>query len=111
MNGPVYLSRTGLIYLSNIARKRRKQYVIIHNVVGLDTPRAIFEFHHQRQTIENFFKESKNPFNSSKMPSQYFRANEAYLYFVGLAYNSFALFKKIVCHIYGEDTLLKLLKI
>lgn len=93
------------------ARKRRKQYVIIHNVVGLEAPRAILEFYHQRQTIENFFKESKNPFNSSKMPSQYFRANEAYLYFVGLAYNSFALFKKIVCQIYGEDALLKLLKI
>jgi hypothetical protein len=92
------------------ARKRRKQYVIIYNVVGLDTPKAIFEFYHQRQTIENFFEESKNPFNSSKMPSQYFRANETYLYFVGLAYNSFALLKKIVCHIYGEDALLKLLK-
>jgi hypothetical protein len=92
-------------------KKKKKQYIIIHNVIGLDTPRTIFEFYHQRQTIENFFKESKNPFNSSKMPSQYFRANEAYLYFVGLAYNIFALFKKIVCHMYGEDALLKLLKI
>jgi len=94
-------------------KKRRKhlRYVIIHNVGGLTDARGAFEFYHQRQTIENFFKESKNPFHSGKMPSQRFRSNEAYLYFVSLAYNIFSIFKKTICQRYGKDTLLKLLAI
>jgi hypothetical protein len=91
-------------------RRKTETYVIVHNVVGLSTSRAVFEFYHQRQTIEHFFRESKNPFNSSKMPSQRFRANEAYLFFVGIAYNVFTLFKKTVCQMYGEEPLLKLLR-
>jgi len=94
-------------------KKRRKhlRYVIIHNVGGLTDARGAFEFYHQRQTIENFFKESKNPFHSGKMPSQRFRSNEAYLYFVSLAYNIFSIFKKTICQRYGKDALLKLLAI
>ncbi|KKL92513.1 hypothetical protein LCGC14_1883920 [marine sediment metagenome] len=43
-------------------KKRRKhlRYIIVHNVGGLTDARGAFEFYHQRQTIENFFKESKN---------------------------------------------------
>lgn len=94
-------------------KKRRKhlRYVIIHNIFGLTDGRSIFEFYHQRQTIENFFKESKNPFHSGKMPSQRFRSNEAYLYFVSLAYNIFSIFKKTICQRYGKDALLRLLAI
>ena len=94
-------------------KKRRKylRYVIVHNVGGLTDARGAFEFYHQRQTIENFFKESKNPFHSGKMPSQRFRSNEAYLYFVSLAYNIFSIFKKTICQRYGKDALLKLLAI
>lgn len=96
----------------NIKGKREEhKYVIISNVVGLRGARATYEFYHQRQTIENFFKESKNPLNSGKMPSQKFRANEAYLYFVAIAFNMFELFKKNVCQRYGRSTLLKLLEI
>lgn len=94
-------------------KKRRKhlRYVIIHNVGGLTDGRSAFEFYHQRQTIENFFKESKNPFHSGKMPSQRFRSNEAYLYFISLAYNIFSIFKKTICQRYGKDALLRLLAI
>ncbi len=94
-------------------KKRHKhlRYVIIHNVSGLSDARGAFEFYHQRQTIENFFKESKNPFHSGKMPSQRFRSNEAYLYFVSLAYNIFSIFKKTICQRYGKDALLRLLAI
>ncbi|OPX40753.1 MAG: hypothetical protein B1H13_05755 [Desulfobacteraceae bacterium 4484_190.3] len=42
----------------------------------------------------NFFKEAKNPFNAGKMPSEKFRACEAYLQFVVIAYNLFEWFKK-----------------
>jgi hypothetical protein len=94
-------------------KKRRKQhqYVIIHNVFGLTDGRSTFDFYHQRQTIENFFKESKNPFHSGKMPSQRFRSNEAYLYFVSLAYNIFSIFKKTICQRYGKDAIMRLLAI
>ncbi len=91
--------------------RKRLHYVIIHNIGGLTDARGAFEFYHQRQTIENFFKESKNPFHSGKMPSQRFRSNEAYLYFVSLAYNIFSIFKKTICQRYGKDALLRLLAI
>jgi len=95
-----------------IKRKRKHtSYVIIHNVLGLSGARSIFEFYHQRQTIENFFKESKNPFHAGKMPSQRFRANEAYLHFVSIAYNIFSIFKKTICQRYGKDVLWRLLAI
>ena len=92
-------------------RKRHTRYVIIHNVLGLSGARSAFEFYHQRQTIENFFKESKNPFHAGKMPSQRFRANEAYLHFVSIAYNIFSIFKKTICQRYGKDVLWRLLAI
>ncbi|HEB13560.1 MAG TPA: hypothetical protein ENI13_01115, partial [candidate division CPR3 bacterium] len=47
--------------------------------------------------MENFFKESKNPFHSGKIPSQRFRSNEAYLYFVSLAYKIFSIVQKTIC--------------
>ena len=93
-------------------RKRKKfyRYVIAANLsVPLKTE-ALYEFYHQRQTIENFFKESKNPFNAGKMPSQKFRANEAYLHLVVIAYNCFNLFKKNICQATGKENLLKQLK-
>ena len=92
-------------------KRKEHKYVIISNVVGLRGAKATYEFYHQRQTIENFFKESKNPLNSGKIPSQKFRGNEAYLYFVAIAFNIFELFKKNVCRRYGRSTLLRLLKI
>jgi len=53
-------------------------------------------FYRGRQTIENFFKETKQSFNSGKMPSQKFRGNEAYLWFVCIAYNVSIWFKRDV---------------
>lgn len=56
----------------------------------------LFTFYRGRQTIENFFKETKQSFNSGKMPSQKFRGNEAYLWFVSIAYNISVWFKRDV---------------
>lgn len=94
--------------------KKSIEYIYYAIIARLNTPSdtsAIYEFYHQRQTIENFFKESKNPFNSSKMPSQKFRGNEAYLHLVTLAYNCFSIFKKTICQQTGRENLLKQLKI
>jgi hypothetical protein len=56
----------------------------------------LLKFYRRRQTIENFFKETKQSFNSGKMPCQKFRGNEAYLWFVCIAYNISIWFKRDV---------------
>ena len=79
-----------------LRRKRPKKvhYAIVENLpVRLD-PVALYQFYCGRQTIENFFKEEKGPFNAGKMPSEKFRACEAYLHFCVIAYNLFEWFKK-----------------
>lgn len=91
--------------------KKLVRYALITNISFLSEPAAIYEFYHQRQTIENFFKEAKNPFNAGKMPSQLFRGNEAYLYLVIIAYNCFHIFKKNICHQDSEESVLRHLKI
>lgn len=93
-------------------RKRKKfyRYALVSNLSHPLKTEALYEFYHQRQTIENFFKESKNPFNAGKMPSQKFRANEAYLHLVVIAYNCFSIFKKNICQATGKENLLKQLK-
>lgn len=78
-------------------RKKFLHYALIANISFLSEPEVIYEFYHQRQNRENFFKEAKNPFNAGKMPSQLFRGNEAYLYLVTIAYNCFHIFKKNIC--------------
>lgn len=91
--------------------KKILRYAIITNISFLSQAAATYEFYHQRQTIENFFKEVKNPFNAGKMPSQIFRGNEAYLHLVVIAYNCFHIFKKNICHQEQEKSLLRHLEI
>ena len=89
------------------AKKKRVRYAIIENLAFNLSASALYEFYHGRQTIENFFKESKNPFSSGKMPSERFRANEAYLQFVVIAYNCYHWFKKNFFHQLGKITIWK----
>jgi len=91
--------------------KEIKKYAIVARLNAPSDPSAIYEFHHQRQTIENFFNEVKNPFNAGKMPSQKFRGNEAYLHLVTLAYNCFGIFKKTICQRSGRENLLVQLRV
>lgn len=90
-------------------RKRAKilRYAIVENLSIRLSPSVLYEFYQQRQTIENFFKESNGSFNSGKMPSQKFRANEAYLVYMVIAYNCFQWFRKIFCHQNGRISLFK----
>lgn len=76
-------------------RKAKKvQYAILENLPLRLDAFGLYQFYCGRQTIENFFKESKGPFNAGKMPSEKFRGCEAYLQFVIIAYNLFEWFKK-----------------
>ena len=92
-------------------RKRRIRYGIVSNIGFFTDAASFYEFYKERQTIENFFKESKNPFNAGKLPSQKFKGNQAYLYLVIIAYNCFSIFKKSICHQTGTANLLKQLEI
>lgn len=91
----------------NKKRKKAKiiYYGIIENLKVRLSPQDLFRFYQQRQTIENFFKESKQSFNSGKMPSLRFRGNEAYLQLVVTAGNCFQWFKKNFCHQSGPISL------
>jgi len=83
-------------------RARKVQYAIVENLPFRLDAFALYQFYCQRQTIENFFKESRGPFNSGKMPSEKFRGCEVYLHFVLIAYNLFVWFKKNFCPHNGE---------
>jgi hypothetical protein len=78
------------------SKSKRKlfRYAIIENLAFNLDAKGVYDFYHQRQTIEQFFKESTGPFCASKMPSEKFRANEAYLQLVTIAENCMLWFKK-----------------
>lgn len=76
------------------SKKKIYRYGILENLAFHLTPAGVLEFYHGRQTIEQFFKESTGPFHAGKMPSQKFRANEAYLQLVTIAENCCLWFKK-----------------
>jgi len=78
-------------------RRRTKTFIygIVTNIGRKEkTPNQIYRFYHKRGTIENFFRESRQSFHLGKLPSQKYRGNEAYLWFVALAYNCFIWFKR-----------------
>ena len=81
------------------SKSRRKiiRYGICETLAFSLDAKGVYDFYHGRQTIEQFFKESTGPFSAGKMPSQKFRANEAYLQLVTMAENCCLWFKKNCC--------------
>jgi len=81
------------------SKSQRKlfRYAICENLAFNLDAKGVYDFYHQRQTIEQFFKESTGPFCAGKMPSQKLRANEAYLQLVMIAENCMLWFKKNFC--------------
>jgi hypothetical protein len=90
--------RAVLVETEQVPFKRKKaklvRYAIIENLAFRLDARAVYQFYHGRQTIENYFKEAKNPFAAGKLPSGKFQANEAYLHLVATAGNLYVWFKK-----------------
>lgn len=64
---------------------------ILTNIEG--HPILIHEFYKQRQTIENYFRDSNWSFQIGKLPSQQFRANQAYLWLMSITQNALLWFK------------------
>ncbi len=65
---------------------------ILTNISG--NPVRLCEFYKQRQTIENYFRDSNWSFETGKLPSQKFRANQAYLWLTSIVQNSLQWFKR-----------------
>lgn len=82
-------------------------YAIVTNFFLTQSKEIIYREYHGRQTIENFFKEVKNPFKSTKIPSGRMRGNHAYLWLVSISYNCYMIFKKTVCRMTGKSIHLK----
>jgi hypothetical protein len=57
-------------------------------------PIVVYQFYKQRQTIENYFRDSNWSFEIGKLPSQQFRANQAYLWLMSLSQNALLWFKR-----------------
>ena len=81
------------------SKSKRKlfRYGIFENLAFGLSADEVYDFYHGRQTIEQFFKESTGPFSAGKMPSQKFRANQAYLQLATIAENCMLWFKKNCC--------------
>ena len=54
----------------------------------------LFRLYKKRWTIENTFKAVHQAFNTGKLPSQHFRANQCYLGMMTIAYNATVLFQR-----------------
>lgn len=54
----------------------------------------LFRLYKKRWTIENTFKATHQGFNTGKLPSQRFRANQCYLGVMSIAYNATVLFQR-----------------
>lgn len=54
----------------------------------------VYEFYKQRQTVENYFRDSNCAEEANKLPSQKFRANQAYLWLTRQVQNALQWFKR-----------------
>jgi len=67
-------------------------FAILTHIEG--NPIQIYEFYKQRQTIENYFRDSNWSFETNKLPSQQFRANQSYLWLTTIVQNALVWFKR-----------------
>lgn len=65
---------------------------ILTNISG--NPIHVYKFYKQRQTIENYFRDSNGSFELNKLPSQQFRANQSYLWLTSIVQNALMWFKR-----------------
>jgi hypothetical protein len=71
---------------------RKIIFGILTNIPG--TPLQIYQLYKERQTIENYFRDSYWSFETGKLPSKHFRANQTYLLLVSIVQNALQWFKQ-----------------
>ena len=88
--------RVVLIHLSRKKKgKRIKVYYPICTNLFDWKARSIVKAYRGRQIVENCFRDTNQAFYSNKLPSSAFHGNQAFLYFICIAYNLFFFFQKM----------------
>ena len=75
-------------------RKKVLVYPLCTNLFDWQA-RSIVKAYRGRQIVENCFRDTNQAFYSNKLPSSTFHGNQAFLWFICLAYNLFFFFRKI----------------
>ena len=78
-------------------KKGRKRKIMLYplcsNLFDWKT-RSVVKAYRGRQIVENCFRDTNQAFYSNKLPSSSFHGNQAFLWFICLAYNLFFFFRK-----------------
>lgn len=82
-----------LIFVRVLRKRKTILYPLITNLFSWNT-KSIVKGYRGRQIIENCFRDTNQAFYSNKLPSSKFHGNQAFLWFIVLAYNTFFFFQK-----------------
>ena len=82
------------VILAKVQRKKKTlRYALGSNLLDW-SGKNIFKGYRGRQIVENCFRDTNQAFYSDKLPSGTFHGNQAFLWFIVLAYNQFFFFQK-----------------
>lgn len=82
-----------LIFVRVLRKRKTILYPITTNLFNWNT-KSIVRGYRGRQIIEDCFRDTNQAFYSNKLPSSKFHGNQAFLWFIVLAYNLFFFFQK-----------------
>lgn len=95
--GKVYFEQLGkklrLVLIKVQGRKKIYLYPLVTNLFNWKA-KSIVKAYRGRQIVENCFRDTNQAFYSNKLPSSTFHGNQAFLWFIVLAYNLFFFFRK-----------------
>lgn len=81
-----------------LVKTHRKEKVLLYPLIGNLfnwKAKSIVKAYRGRQIVENCFRDTNQAFCSNKLPSSSFHGNQAFLWFICLAYNQFFFFQKL----------------
>lgn len=82
-----------LVLVKTYRKKKTLIYPLAGNLFDWKA-RSVVKAYRGRQIVENCFRDTNQAFYSSKLPSGSFHGNQAFLWFICLAYNLFFFFQK-----------------
>lgn len=82
-----------IVLLKVYRKKKILLYPLCTNIFDWDA-KIIVKAYRGRQIVENCFRDTNQAFYSDKLPSGTFHGNQAFLWFIILAYNQFFFFQK-----------------
>lgn len=95
--GKIYFEELGehlrLVLVRVQGRKKIYLYPLVTNLFNWKA-KSVVKAYRGRQIVENCFRDTNQAFYSNKLPSSKFHGNQAFLWFIALAYNLFFFFRK-----------------